>query len=992
MAQLFNVACSALAALNTLNDDKRTHNLTATVPSLQAFPVRFDFTIPNMTSECGWTSQRPVYLWIVGAETLCRASIQRAHFSFEERALHVRAIAPAYDHRGTMAAITRLGIISGNSATVDIFVKLGRVPSGADPVYEIIASSQLFESADFSGDSRGLQVLDMVYAQSRRGCRSDGLLQYSTTFSVGGSQITLRPEQMEAIRLSDDRFPVVGIQAAFGTGKTVVGAIIAAHSASKPRGGSVVATSTTNTAVAQFVDTLSKLDDYRDVVILRYVSDTALREGAPQTPFDMHTVLKRLHIDFADQLSQGEIELCEQFARGRELLERSLFNPDATLHLTERQREECRIAEKELPKMTTTVVALMFRVRRPSVICLTTAALLNSADKDGLFRTELPQYKTIIGDEASQIPEPAFVAMTTRLCSARHVYIGDVHQLEPHAAASHVKHSREMFRKPFQVKKNNNLRNSDVRKLIHRLPPALSDLLPKKALVAHVKVVTFNGATLNVYTVDKEPMFFDFDAEGVLFPTVYCTGHALSSFPLLLTHEAVLPHLENGADLMLPGVIRKELPMPQFNRGDVVVIAVSSGDQVIGPMAIGAALMSSQEMVANKFEGRGVQVLHVFRDFLWEFGSRVNPATVAMNILLNTEKEVHNEDEPLALHSVSEILCDIDSNSKTPEESADQTSPEEAGDGTVNEVVEDDEPMDHLLYRCFLAALKYRLDKVPIDVGQFYSHYLLKCVPENKRLDMKKTKYKKFSVFLEEVNKGEDGLFIQVQKVGKGCDAISEVFKSHPAVRSFVATDEIIKDEEETCAKLGPKIYEYFSITEGVLPLLKTRGRFSKGQLMEGPEIRELITDYVKSEELSQGKLVRLDPILAQVTKIPNETTDWNTLIQKVQSKMTKTFVLRMPDGRELVRKVETRSGNKKVTLINNLCVFGIEIKKLCHRIQVEAATSATTTNEAVNCEGPQVTVLGNQVNYLGDLLMNEYGIDKKHIDGLDLGIKKKRK
>ncbi|WKY05446.1 hypothetical protein Q1695_006008 [Nippostrongylus brasiliensis] len=244
MAQLFNVACSALAALNTLNDDKRTHNLTATVPSLQAFPVRFDFTIPNMTSECGWTSQRPVYLWIVGAETLCRASIQRAHFSFEERALHVRTIAPAYDHRGTMASITRLGIISDNSATVDIFVKLGRVPSGADPVYEIIASSQLFESADFSGDSRGVQVLDMVYAQSRRGCTSDGLLQYSTTFSVGGSQITLRPEQMEAIRLSDDRFPVVGIQAAFGTGKTVVGAIIAAHSASKPRGGGVVATST----------------------------------------------------------------------------------------------------------------------------------------------------------------------------------------------------------------------------------------------------------------------------------------------------------------------------------------------------------------------------------------------------------------------------------------------------------------------------------------------------------------------------------------------------------------------------------------------------------------------------------------------------------------------------------------------------------------------------------------------------------------------------
>ncbi|KAK6055118.1 translation initiation factor SUI1 [Cooperia oncophora] len=142
-------------------------------------------------------------------------------------------------------------------------------------------------------------------------------------------------------------------------------------------------------------------------------------------------------------------------------------------------------------------------------------------------------------------------------------------------------------------------------------------------------------------------------------------------------------------------------------------------------------------------------------------------------------------------------------------------------------------------------------------------------------------------------------------------------------------------------------------------------------------------------------------PILAQVTKISEDTTDWNTLIQKIQSKMTKTFVLRMPDGRELVRKinmpkivfkVETRSGNKKVTLINNLSSFGIEVKKLCHQIQVEAATSATTTNEAVNCEGPQVTVLGNHVTYLGDLLTKDYGIDKKYMDGLDLGIKKKRK
>ncbi|KAK6060028.1 hypothetical protein COOONC_02316, partial [Cooperia oncophora] len=70
MTHLFNAACSALAAVNLLNDDKRTHMLTSTIPRMDAYPVRFDFTIEDMSSECGWTNQRPVYLWIVGAQSL----------------------------------------------------------------------------------------------------------------------------------------------------------------------------------------------------------------------------------------------------------------------------------------------------------------------------------------------------------------------------------------------------------------------------------------------------------------------------------------------------------------------------------------------------------------------------------------------------------------------------------------------------------------------------------------------------------------------------------------------------------------------------------------------------------------------------------------------------------------------------------------------------------------------------------------------------------
>ncbi|EPB66609.1 hypothetical protein ANCCEY_14302 [Ancylostoma ceylanicum] len=388
------------------------------------------------------------------------------------------------------------------------------------------------------------------------------------------------------------------------------------------------------------------------------------------------------------------------------------------------------------------------------------------------------------------------------------------------------------------------------------------------------------------------------------------------------------------------------IPLYEFNRGDAVTISVLTGGKIMGPMAVGITLMSSQEMIANK-----------------EFGSRSAPPVHDLVSIFNAGKtqEPSQEDEfpPLGSLSVSEgsnvqqVEVIVHEGQQT---SCDREANQSEADGNAEEQLPE-ESMDDLLYRCFLAALKFRLDKVPMDVGQFYSQCLLACVPKTRRLDMKKTKYKKFGIFLEEVNKGEDGPIVKIKKLGKGADVIDEVFKSHPALRSFAVTDEVIKDEEEDSGKCGPKIHEYYSVTDAVLPVLKTRGRFSKGQLLESSEVREIVTDYVKKEELHCGKTVRLDPILAQVTRINEESTDWNTLIQKVQSKMTKTFVLRMPDGRELV----------------------------------EAATSATTTNEAVNCEGPQVTVLGNQVTYLGELLIKEYGIDKKYIEGLDLGIKKKK-
>ena len=37
----------------------------------------------------------------------------------------------------------------------------------------------------------------------------------------------------------------------------------------------------------------------------------------------------------------------------------------------------------------------------------------------------------------------------------------------------------------------------------------------------------------------------------------------------------------------------------------------------IQPVAVGCTLLSSDEIIANKFQGKGIQTIHVIKDSLW---------------------------------------------------------------------------------------------------------------------------------------------------------------------------------------------------------------------------------------------------------------------------------------------------------------------------------------------------------------------------------------
>lgn len=130
MAQLLSVVCSALSTIKFLNDGKWIHEVGAAAPSMPAYPLRLGFTLVGRLSECGWTNQRQVYLWIVKAQSLCRAIIQKA---------------------------------------------------------------DKFTTA--------------LKCHRTHTCRPAGRLPENTDVSIAVSSITLRPEQLAAIRLGEGRYP-----------------------------------------------------------------------------------------------------------------------------------------------------------------------------------------------------------------------------------------------------------------------------------------------------------------------------------------------------------------------------------------------------------------------------------------------------------------------------------------------------------------------------------------------------------------------------------------------------------------------------------------------------------------------------------------------------------------------------------------------------------------------------------------------------------------
>lgn len=586
-----------------------------------------------------------------------------------------------------------------------------------------------------------------------------------------------------------------------------------------------------------------------------------------------------------------------------------------------------------------------------------------------------------------------------------------------------------MFAKTFRVKSNTVIKGSDRRKLkadISAAFPALSadelsELVPNKEELNVVKIYAHKGDAVTLYVLHKNPLFFELEKR--LYPTVYMLWRYPAALPTFRTWPPVVQKLVGGADLMLPGVVVPSSGLPDVRQGDCCAVTLVNNR---APVAVGTAAVSSAEMHSLGMKGRGVCVLHTYMDNLWAFGDKSCPPTLPYaesegqgvngeEYEVDEEVEECVEEEQSPGETVIDQVC-----SGTEELSLTEQEEEKGEKGNEQEDEDDDlrtpqEIMDALLLQCFFHALKSKVKKseLPLLTSTFLRNHMFSCCPSGKQLDIKKSSYKKLSKFLQAMQQQHN--LVRVKELTKGVESIVEVDWNNRELRSFAAPKETdieaapVQDAGEGETPYHPpEITTLYSVSARLEPLFVDSNK-RKGTILQPTEVRGIVTEYVKKNELvdkNNKNYVTINPTLCDCLLEKSEYQEieslkWDDLFSRTLGKMQECYQVVFPGQAPLIKKghiepiditVASRGSNKKVTLIKNLEVYGLDPSVVATALQHRVQASSVLQPIPGAKDKVLVQIQGNQIQQVGHLLQDHYQIPRKYIQGLEKAPKSGKK
>eukprot|EP00064_Thunnus_orientalis_P001949 superscaffoldBa00000133_g1953 len=444
------------------------------------------------------------------------------------------------------------------------------------------------------------------------------------------------------------------------------------------------------------------------------------------------------------------------------------------------------------------------------------------------------------------------------------------------------------------------------------------------------------------------------------------------------------------------------------------------------PVAVGTAAVSSAEMHSLGMKGRGVCVLHTYMDNLWAFGDKSSPPTLPYaesegqgvngeEYEVDEEVEECVEEEQSPGETVIDQVC-----SGTEVLSLTEQEEEKGEKGNEQEDEDDDlrtpqEIMDALLLQCFFHALKSKVKKseLPLLTSTFLRNHMFSCCPSGKQLDIKKSSYKKLSKFLQAMQQQHN--LVRVKELTKGVESIVEVDWNNRELRSFAAPKETdieaapVQDAGEGETPYHPpEITTLYSVSARLEPLFVDSNK-RKGTILQPTEVRGIVTEYVKKNELVDKinkNYVTINPTLCDCLLEKSEYQEieslkWDDLFSRTLGKMQECYQVVFPGQAPLIKKghiepiditVASRGSNKKVTLIKNLEVYGLDPSVVATALQHRVQASSVLQPIPGAKDKVLVQIQGNQIQQVGHLLQDHYQIPRKYIQGLEKAPKSGKK
>ncbi|XP_022364459.1 eukaryotic translation initiation factor 2D isoform X4 [Enhydra lutris kenyoni] len=282
--------------------------------------------------------------------------------------------------------------------------------------------------------------------------------------------------------------------------------------------------------------------------------------------------------------------------------------------------------------------------------------------------------------------------------------------------------------------------------------------------------------------------------------------------------------------------------------------------------------------------------------------------------------------------------------------------------------------------------------------------------PEGRQLDIKKSSYKKLSKFLQHMQQEQ---MIQVEELRRGVESIVAVDWRHPRITSFVIpepspTSQTIQEGSREQPYHPPDIKPLYCVPASMTLLFQESGH-KKGSVLEGREVRTIIVNYAKKNDLvdaNNKNLVKLDPILCDCILEKNEQhtvvkLPWDSLLTRCLERLQPAYEVTFPGQEPIVKKgkicpiditLAQRASNKKVTVVRNLEAYGLDPCSVAAVLQQRCQASTTVSPAPGAKDSLQVQVQGNQIHHLSRLLLEDYQLPRKYIQGLEKAPKPSKK